>query len=284
VTTLARSGTLVIIGGHEEKEEEPLILKDVVRRVGAGKLVVATVASEHPADMWEQYERVFRRLGVQHLYRLDIESREDARSERKMKVLEDAIGVYCTGGDQHRITTLVGDSPIRDRLNEIYTSGGVIAGTSAGASVMSETMLVGGGGESSARVGHTVRMAPGLGFIKDVLVDQHFAERGRVPRMLGAIAHNPRILGLGIDENTAAVIDQWGRRLWVVGEGAAYIFDARTMTYANISEEEPDRSLSVFSTTLHVLSQGDRFDLTTRTPTNAPAAEVEREIEEEAAA
>jgi cyanophycinase len=280
---LGRSGTLVIIGGHEEKEDEPLILKDLVRRVDGGKLVVATVASETPGKMWDQYERVFRRLGVQHLSRLDIDSREDARSEGKVKVLADAAGVFFTGGDQLRITTLLGDSPIFDRLHEIYRSGGVIAGTSAGASVMSETMLVGGGGTSSARIGRAVRMAPGLGFIKDVLVDQHFAERGRVPRMLGAIAHNPRILGLGIDENTAAVIDQWGRRLRVVGVGAVYLFDAHSMTYANISEEEPDRSLSVFSTTLHVLSQGDRFDLSSRTPTNAPAAEIEQEIEEDAA-
>jgi cyanophycinase len=280
---LGRSGTLVIIGGHEEKEDEPLILKDLVRRVDGGKLVVATVASETPGKMWDQYERVFRRLGVQHLSRLDIHSREDARSEGKVKVLADAAGVFFTGGDQLRITTLLGDSPIFDRLHEIYRSGGVIAGTSAGASVMSETMLVGGGGTSSARIGQTVRMAPGLGFVKDVLVDQHFAERGRVPRMLGAIAHNPRILGLGIDENTAAVIDQWGRRLRVVGVGAVYLFDAHSMTYANISEEEPDRSLSVFSTTLHVLSQGDRFDLSTRTPTNAPASAIEQEIEEDAA-
>jgi cyanophycinase len=273
-----RTGTLVIIGGHENKDDDPLILKEVVRRVDDGKLVVATVASAAPEEMWEDYERVFRRLGVKHLYKLDVESREDAFSDRKVQILADADAVFFTGGDQLKITTLLGASPVCERLREIYREGGMICGTSAGASVMTDTMLVGGGDDGSPRIGRTVRMAPGLALVSDVLIDQHFAERGRVGRLLGAVAQNPRLLGLGIDENTAIVMTG-GRRFQVLGEGAVYAFNAWDMTYANLAEESYDRALSMFGTRVDVLSQGDSYDLATRTPTNHPAHEIEAQLE-----
>jgi cyanophycinase len=274
-----RTGTLVIIGGHENKDDDPLILKEVVRRVENGKLVVATVASELPEEMWADYERVFRRLGVKHLYKLDVESREDAFSDRKVQILADADAVFFTGGDQLKITTLLGASPLCERLREIYhDEGGMICGTSAGASVMSDTMLVGGGDEGSARIGRTVRMAPGLALVSDVLIDQHFAERGRVGRLLGAVAQNPRLLGIGIDENTAIVMEG-SRQFQVLGEGAVYVFNAWDMTYANLTEESRDRALSMFGTRIDVLSQGDSYDMRSRTPTNHPAHVVEEQLE-----
>jgi cyanophycinase len=273
----ARTGTLIIIGGHEDKDDEPIILQELVRRVGSGKLVVATVASAVPEELWDTYERVFRRLGVKHLYKLDVEDREDAFSERKQQILKDADGIFFTGGDQLKITMLLGASPLCERLREIYQEGGIIAGTSAGASVMSDTMLVSGGQNGSARIGQTVRMAPGLGLISDVLIDQHFAERGRVGRLLGAVAQNPRLLGLGIDENTAVVLTGGGRRFTVLGEGAVYAFNGWDMTYANLAEEAQDRALSMFGARLDVLSQGDTYDLATRVPTAHPAEEVEAE-------
>jgi cyanophycinase len=274
-----RTGTLIIIGGHENKDDDPLILREVVRRVGAGKLVVATVASSVPEKMWEDYERVFRRLGVKHLYRLDVETRDDAFSERKRQILANADAVFFTGGDQLKITTLLGASPLCERLREIYHGGGIICGTSAGASVMSDTMLVGGGDDGSARIGRTVRMAPGLALVSDILIDQHFAERGRVGRLLGAVAQNPRLLGIGIDENTAIVMTGSGRRFQVLGEGAVYAFNAWTMTYSNLTEESRDRALSMFGTCVDVLSQGDSYDLATRRPTAHAAEEVEDQIE-----
>ena len=277
--THRRTGTLIIIGGHEDKENDPLILKEVVRHVGDGKLVVATVASELPSAMWEDYERVFRRLGVKHLYRLDVLSHEDACSERKRKILDDADAVFFTGGDQLKITSLIGASPICERLREIYHGGGLVCGTSAGASVMSDTMLVGGGKEASARIGNTVRMAPGLALVSGILIDQHFAERGRIGRLLGAVAQNPRLLGIGIDENTAIVLTGGGRRFHVVGEGAVYVVNAWDMSYSNLTDEESDRALSMYGTRLDVLSQGDTYDLATRTPRNGAAELVEEAIE-----
>jgi cyanophycinase len=277
--TRSRTGTLIIIGGHEDKDDDPLILKEVVRRIGSGKLVVATVASQLPERMWEEYERVFRRLGVKHLYRLDVLSHEDACSERKRRILDDADGVFFTGGDQLKITSLIGASPVCERLRDIYHGGGLVCGTSAGASVMSDTMLVGGGSDESARIGASVRMAPGLGLMKEILIDQHFAERGRVGRLLGAVAQNPRQLGVGIDENTAIVVTGGGRRFHVLGEGAVYVLNAWDVTYSNLTEESHDRALSVFGTRLDVLSQGDVYDLGTREPKNHPAHTLEEALE-----
>jgi cyanophycinase len=271
-------GTLIIIGGHEDKTGDKLILRALAKRVRpTGTLVVATVASRQPKDLWEEYKAVFRRLGVRHLAWLDISERGQALDEKAAEILADADVVFFTGGDQLKITSQIGDTPVFERLKALYDAGGTIAGTSAGASAMTETMLVAGDDASSSRVANAVQMAPGLGLFAGTLIDQHFSERGRIGRLLGAVAQNPRTLGIGIDENTAIVVQR--RRLRVIGEGAVYIADGGSMTYSNLTEEkEPDRTLSVFGVTLHVLSQSDTFDLTTRTPKAAPSEEVDHEL------
>src|SRR4051812_6187076 len=208
-------GTLLIIGGHEDKEDEKLILRRFVQLTGSGKLVVATVASGEAKASWEEYERLFRGLGAPHVFHLDVRERADADSVHAQKVLEGATSVFFTGGDQLRITSLVGDTPSYSRIFEIFLDGGVIAGTSAGASLMSETMMVSGGQEGSHRIEDSLRLAPGFGFAKDMVIDQHFAERGRVNRLLGVVAQNPRVLGIGIDENTA--IEATTRNFRVLG-------------------------------------------------------------------
>src|SRR3954469_13639762 len=199
--------TLILIGGHEDRSGDKVILAEVARRVGPGKLVITTVASHAPDGLFDEYDRAFRSLGVRHLFHLPVAARAEARTERAVRVLDGATAVFFTGGDQLKITSQLGDTPVYQRVREIYHGGGLVAGTSAGASVVCETMLVSGGSEESPRVGDAARMAPGLGFLPGVIVDQHFAERGRAGRLLGAIAHNPRILGLGIDEQTAVVIE-----------------------------------------------------------------------------
>ena len=270
-----RTGTLIIIGGHEDKCADPLILQEITDRIGAGKLVVATVASRLPDSMWEEYQRVFRRLGVKHLYRLDVVDHEDACSDAKRRILEDADGVFFTGGDQIKITSLIGASPICERLREIYHGGGLVCGTSAGASVMSNNMIVGSGKEESARVGNIVRMAPGLALVDDILIDQHFAERGRIGRLMGAVAQNPRLIGIGIDEDTAIVVTGGGRRFRVLGKGAVYVVNAWDMTYTSLSEEQQDRALSMYNTRLDLQSQGDVYDFATRRPFSHPADVME---------
>jgi cyanophycinase len=194
-----------------------------------------------------------------------------------MAVLEDANAVFFTGGDQLRITSLIGDTPTYSRIFEILIEGGTLAGTSAGASVMSETMLVGGGQDGSHRIGDTIQLAPGFGFAKDMVIDQHFAERGRVSRLLGVVGQNPRILGIGIDENTAIEFTPL-KGFRVIGDGGVTVLDGRGVTYGNLAEGRTDDTMSLFGVTLHLLSMGDRFDFKTRLPHAHPAELVEEEI------
>jgi cyanophycinase len=265
---------LVIIGGHEDKEGDRVILAEVARRVGTGPLVIATVASQVPDELWREYERIFRGMGVTHLRRLDVASREEATEPANVELLRGAAGVFFTGGDQLKITSQIGDTPVYQSIRAIYERGGTICGTSAGASVMTETMLVAGGGDASHRIGDALQLAPGLGLLPDVIVDQHFAERGRIGRLLGAVAQNPRIVGIGIDEDTAIIVQR--QRFQVFGSGAVYVVDGRHTTYSNLTSESPDRTMSVYDVKLHVLSAGDVFDLGRRRPRGVTAEQADR--------
>jgi cyanophycinase len=256
---------LIVIGGHEDKVGSKVILKEVARRIGSGKLVITTVASHQPGGLFEEYEQIFRSLGVRHVFKLEIENRVEATTDRSVRILDDAAGLFFTGGDQLRITSQIGDTPVFQRIHEIYAEGGTIAGTSAGASVMCETMLVAGNGDESYKVPDSLRMAPGLGLIDNIIIDQHFAERGRMGRLLGAIAQNPKNIGIGIDEQTAIIIEG-GKSFYVLGDGAVYIIDGTGVTHSNIAEESADHALSMYDVKLHLLSQGDRFDLRERRP------------------
>jgi cyanophycinase len=269
-------GTVVAIGGHEDRVGDKHILRAVADRLGhGGKIVVCTVATEEPHALWQEYESAFRALDVPHVYRLDIESREDASSPDAMRILEGATGVFFTGGDQLKITSQIGDTPIFSRIREIFEQGGVVAGTSAGASVMSETMLVTNTTEPSYHARSALQMAPGLGFASDMLIDQHFSERGRMARLIGAISQNPRVLGVGIDEDTALILEH-EQNFRVLGAGGVYVVDASKTTHSNVAEGEAERTLSTFGIAVHMLSQGDRFDLSTRTPSAHSAESMER--------
>ncbi|MFN3667858.1 MAG: cyanophycinase [Brevundimonas sp.] len=256
------AGPLIIIGGHEDKEGDRVILKEVARHLDGGKLVIATVASHEPEGYFDSYQKAFAAIGVTDLVELYVEERAQSLEGPALEILEGAAGVFFSGGDQLRISSQIGDTPIERQIRELHRRGGVIAGTSAGASVMSETMLVKGASSESYRIGE-LHMAPGLGLVRDVIIDQHFAERGRYGRLLGAVAHNPRLLGIGIDEDTAVVVT--GRRFRVIGSGAAYVVDGETATHSNIAEARSDRALSMFDVRMHVLSSGDGFDLDQRT-------------------
>jgi cyanophycinase len=268
-------GTVITIGGHEDKKGEKRILHEVAGRVGSGRLVVCTVASSVPEQMWETYEPLFRNMGVHHVGHLDIRVREDALEENRLRVLDDATVVFFTGGDQLKVTSQIGDTPVYDRLREIYEEGGTLAGTSAGASVMSESMLISGEEDATHRIGSELRMAPGLGMIPSVLIDQHFAERGRIGRLLGAITQNPRIVGLGIDEDTAAIFAR--QRFAVFGSGAIYVLDGRKVSYSNMANRDESHTLSAFNVTLHLLSEGDVFELKKRMPRTHLARVLDQE-------
>jgi cyanophycinase len=147
----------------------------------------------------------------------------------------------------------------------LYRQGTLIAGTSSGAAVMCETMIVSGDSDESHKLGSVLHMAPGLGLLSGVIIDMHFAERGRMGRLVGAVAQNPRMIGLGIDENTAIVVHN-ETRFSVIGDGAVYAVDGQNVTYSNVAEDRDGETLTIYDLTLHLLSDGRSFDLETRRP------------------
>jgi cyanophycinase len=265
---------LIIIGGNENKEGHKPILETVARQVGRGKLLVATFASEQPEEQWAEYRKIFRELGVRRVEQLDARSRDEMLANPAIDKVTGATAVFFCGGDQLKITSRFGGTELCDRIRDLYASGGTIAGTSSGASVMSETMMIASNGDESATGLGALRMAPGLGFMPGVIVDQHFAERGRIGRLVAAVSQNPRLLGIGIDEDTAVCIDGQ-RRFTVLGSGAVYVIDGSKLSYTDVAEDAGE-SASMYGLTLHVLTTFDSFDLETRTPLTAPKHKKEQ--------
>lgn len=260
------NGNLIIIGGAEDKEGDKDILKRVANFIDKEKhsLLIATVATEYPEKSFEKYHKVFSTLGIKNIKKLDISSRDDSYNHYNISLAKEADLIFFTGGDQLRITSLIGGTPIYDALREICKAGKLIAGTSAGASVMSDNMIVSGDNDESPRK-NTLNMSPGLGLIENVIIDQHFAQRGRLGRLLSGIAQNPEVLGIGIDEDTAIIVSNEGYAE-VIGSGAVYFVDGNDIAYSNVSEQNREEVLSMFNVKLHVLKEGNRFDLLKRLP------------------
>jgi cyanophycinase len=265
-TVPTHTGTLIIIGGHEDKHDPCGILHQVaqVTKAARGSLLLITVVTEVPGEVAAAYRKTFKALGVKRIEVLDIRTREQARADEYVRLVHGASVVFFTGGDQLRLTSQLGDSPVFQALQKLLAQGGTIVGTSAGAAAMPETMIISGDGETSNAIS-ALGMAPGLGLIDDVVIDSHFAERGRIGRLLGAVAQNPRNLGLGIDENTAIVVHH-GKNFQVIGTGAVYVVDGSHISFSGLSDHHPEGVLSLYGVQLHVLAAGDKFDLQRRCP------------------
>lgn len=265
------TGTLVIIGGAEDKKGDKAILRRFVDLAGGthAKIVIMTVATELPVEVGAEYVDVFEEIGVADVRTFDVSSRADANRASAVKAMESATGVFFTGGDQLRITTLLGGTRLDAGIQERLESGLVLAGTSAGASMMSSTMIVDGAAETNPRIG-IVQMAPGMEFLDGVVIDQHFAQRGRLGRLLSAVAQYPHHLGIGIDEDTALVARH--TEFAVIGRGAVSVVDAGALTYSNLAELKEDDALTLCGVQLHILPAGRRFDLRKRQPITAAAA------------
>ncbi|MBU5590286.1 cyanophycinase [Clostridium sp. MSJ-4] len=257
---------LIIIGGAEDKKGNKDILKYVSSTIkkDKDKLVIATVATEEPKEVGSMYYNLFMDLGVKNVDILDVNDRKEANYKGNIEKVKGASLVFFTGGDQLRITSILGGTPLYQSMKNIYKNGCIFVGTSAGASVMSHTMIIEGYDDESPRK-CTLKMAPGLGFIQDVIIDQHFAQRGRIGRLLVGIAENPQVLGIGIDEDTAIVVNNKGF-FNVIGSGAVYVIDGRGITKSNVSEQFPEELLSMFNVNMHVLKNGNCFDLTSKVP------------------
>ncbi len=259
-------GNLVIIGGAEDKTGERRILRLVMRLAGGNdaRMAVMTVASRDQESIGREYREIFLRLGARSVEVIDIETRSDAARPGNAVLLAEATGVFFTGGDQLRITSLLGGTRVYEALQRAYERGVVIAGTSAGASAMTDTMIIEGDG-AEPPLNFAVRMAPGMGLLEEVVVDQHFAQRGRIGRLLLAVAQNPYILGVGIDEDTAVVVDP-DARFTVTGSGTVTVIDGRRIDHSSVSEQELYRPVAVIGAVVHTLPPGYGFDLASREP------------------
>ncbi len=259
------AGPLVIIGGAEDKTGDCKVLKSFVEIAGGGaaRIVVIAVASEKPTEIGAQYLDVFKKLGASEVRRLGISNRSHANASTAVEAIEKATGVFFTGGNQVRITRMLGGTNLDTALHKRHEEGLALAGTSAGASMMSTIMILGGLPDKSFRLG-IVELGPGMEFISGVLIDQHFEERGRLRRLLSAVAQYPRDLGLGIDENTAVVVRD--HIFEVIGEGSVTVVDAGSLTYTNITSLKKNDLLTLCGVKIHVLNEGYRFDLLNRKP------------------
>lgn len=263
-------GKLMIIGGGERKDEDQVALKAIAAEVRKKRrpLLIVTAASYANGGA-DDYIKIFHELEVKEVDVLEIPSRDAAYEEANAEKVRRACGLFFTGGDQLRITSQIGDSLVYRSLMESYVDGCLIAGTSAGAAAMPTTMIIGGPGDESNRIS-TLSMAPGLGLLDGVVIDSHFAERGRMGRLLGAVAQNPRNLGIGIDEATAIVVEH-GNQFTVMGPGAVYVVDGSGISYSSLSEDNAEGVISIYGVQVHVLSDGDCYDLVKREPVARPA-------------
>lgn len=262
-----REGHLLVIGGAEDPDEDGMrILPHLVEMAGGRKarIVVCSSPSESPRDKVEVYGKLFEKIGVAEVYGAPIMDRNEADRPENLEAVERATAVFFTGGDQLRLTALLAGTDFAEKIRErLFGDGLIVAGTSAGAAAMSSVMVIGGKSEGTVRR-EDVDLAPGLGYWRDTVVDTHFNQRGRVSRLLTIFAHNPQVLGIGIDENTAIDLVP-GEGFTVIGEGAVMVFNGR-VTHSSAPQSSGDQTLSLTDSLVHVLADGYGFNLKTKRP------------------
>ena len=264
-------GHLLVIGGAEDKYNERRILKKFLSLAGDDKaeVLIVPVASDFPEFAADVYTQAFRNLGVANPRVLRATSRQDVVQADYEKLLDGVTGVFMTGGDQMRLVSLLGGTKFADALRRmVRNTDMVLAGTSAGAAGMSTSMIVRGESTSHPQK-NSVRLSPGLGFLKNVIIDQHFTERGRISRLITAVSYNPYNLGIGIDENTAIILDGNGI-LEVFGQGSTTIVDGSKITFNEIAEVADHEAFSICGVQLHVLRDGLVYDYRERHPLQPP--------------
>jgi len=273
-------GKLLIIGGAEDKEGDCKILREFLRCAGGTKahIVIMTAATSLPGEVGDNYIRVFERLGAEDVRVLDTQTPEDANNPEYLEAIEQATGIFFTGGEQARIITCLKDTKLDAAMHKRYSEGIIIGGTSAGAAMMPDMMIIEGDSETNPRV-EVVAMGPGMGFLPGVVIDQHFAQRGRLGRLVTALLLQPAVLGFGIDENTAILVS--GDELEVIGESAVTVIDESEKLHDNIEGRLKDEGLAICGAKLHILPHGYRFNLKTRQPvfdSAATTAERQRQL------
>ena len=256
-------GWIVPIGGAENKENDRRILARFVEVSGgddADIVVIPTASRLH--ETGPRYEQLFRELGAARVSVMDFDTRRDCHEAGRLERLEEASGVFFTGGNQLRLTTLLGGTPVAKMIRARNAHGVTVGGTSAGASILSEHMIAFGDDGSSAISG-SVRLAPGLGLTNRFVIDQHFRQRDRLGRLLTALAYNPFAVGIGLDEDTAAFIGP-DNTVEVEGSGAVTVVDAAEVSFSSMDLADEGQPICMLGLKLHLLVAGATFNLHTR--------------------
>ena len=258
-----RAGYIIPIGGSEDKDKNPVILERFISLCGGpdARVVIIPTASRL-AETAPQYRALFGRLGASSVEIMSIQRRGECDKPEHLTLLDRVTGVFITGGDQMRLATVIGGTRLSARLLARNREGMHVAGTSAGASFMSEHMIAGGKTGQTPR-SDIVKMAGGLGLHNRLIIDQHFRQRHRLGRLITAAAFNPSAIGLGVDENTAAFIGPLNR-LEVAGSGWVTIVDPSATELSGIDSGASRRRLSISDLRIHMLLSGDEYDIDRR--------------------
>jgi cyanophycinase len=256
-------GWIIPIGGAENKENDRRILERFVRVSGgqdADIVVIPTASRMH--ETGPRYEQVFRDIGAARVAVMDFDTRRDCQEPGRLERLKQASGIFFTGGNQLRLTTLLGGTPVAKVIRTLNAGGVTVGGTSAGASILSEHMIA-SGDEGAAVIAGSVQLAPGLGLTNRFIIDQHFRQRDRLGRLLTALSYNPFAVGIGLDEDTAAFIDP-DETVEVEGSGGITIVDGADVSYSSIDKTPEGQPVCMLGLRLHLLVAGATFNLHSR--------------------
>jgi cyanophycinase len=262
-----RAGWIIPIGGAEDKTAGRSILRRFVEVCGGRSATIAVIPTASAlSDTGPRYRRIFRDLGARAVEVVTFEERADCERVELLRVIEKVDGVFLTGGNQLRLSTIMGGTSAAELLRRRNEDGLHVAGTSAGAAILSEHMIAYGDEGTVPRQG-MVALSQGLGFTHRAIIDQHFQQRGRLGRLLTALAFNPQPAGLGIDEDTAAFIRP-DETLEVVGSGAVTVIDASGVEFSSIDRAHPNEAVSILGLRLHILIDGGTYNFLTREATS----------------
>jgi len=259
---VTRPGVLMPIGGAEDKMDDKIILSTFTQLAGgksARIAIVPTASSIETAGL--RYKALFLGMGVEDAEVVYIGSREDANDPKNLDIVKDATGIFLTGGNQLRLSALIGGTKFEEIVKAQHLAGVVVAGTSAGASILSDHMVALGASGNTPKL-RMAQMMAGFGLISNVILDQHFRQRDRIGRLLALVASNPKLLGIGIDEDTAVMFSDEGI-LEVIGRHSVTIVDGSEM-FTDIFQVKAYGEITVSNAKLHVLTPGRRFDMRTR--------------------
>jgi cyanophycinase len=273
-------GKLISIGGAEDKgtEAEPDfiqknnlnffelgILKRVVEEIGGSKskIEVITTASSIPEEVGDNYLKAFGKIGCENVGIIHIKYRDDADNPDYIERIKNCDGVMFSGGNQLRLTTILGGTELMKIIHDRYENEKfVIAGTSAGAMAMSNTMIY-HGNSTTAHLKGEVKITTGLAFLKNVIIDSHFEKRGRFNRLAQAVGCNPSCIGIGLGEDTGLIITE-SNHFEAIGSGCVILVDGHKIRHSNIADIPEGSPISLENLVVHVMVDGDSYDLNQR--------------------